>query len=172
MAITNTFTTEAAVGVREDLADIIYNISPEDTPFQSNVGRSDASNTLFEWQTDELSAPDGDNAVAEGADVPDFDEVDPTVRLQNYQQISRKTVIIAETMEAVDKAGRDSEISYQLAKKGSELKRDIETICLRNQAASGSGTRRTGSLLAFIKSNVTVESMSAYSGGTRICVTE
>ena len=154
MAITNTFTTEAAVGVREDLADIIYNISPEDTPFQSNVGRSDASNTLFEWQTDELSAPDGDNAVAEGADVTDFDEVDPTVRLQNYQQISRKTVIIAETMEAVDKAGRDSEISYQLAKKGSELKRDIETICLRNQAASGSGTRRTGSLLAFIKSNV------------------
>ena len=154
MPITNTFTTNAAVGIREDLANVIYNISPEDTPFQSNVGRGKASNTLYEWQTDELAAVDLGNAVAEGADVTDFDAVAPTTRLQNYTQISRKTVIIAGTLESVDKAGRRSELAYQLAKRGSEMKRDIESIALGNQAASGAATRNTGSVLAFLKTNV------------------
>lgn len=155
MAINNTFTTVDAVGIREDLADVIYNISPEETPFQSNIGRGKAANTLFEWQTDELDQIDLDNNVVEGADVSTFDEVNPTVRLQNFVQISRKTVIIANTMEAVTKAGRKSELAYQLAKKGAELKRDMEAIALSNQAASAvAGLRKTGSILAFLKTNV------------------
>lgn len=155
MPITNTFTTDDAVGIREDLANVIYNISPEDTPFQSNIGRGKASNTLFEWQTDELAATDTANAVTEGEDISTFDEVTPTTRLQNYVQISRKTVVIAGTMESVDKAGRRSELAYQLAKRGAELKRDIEAIALSNQAAdSSSGLRKTGSLLSFLKTNV------------------
>lgn len=153
-AVTNTFTTGSAKGIREDLANAIYNIAPEDTPFQSNVGRGPKpGNTLFEWQTDDLAAVDTDNAVPEGDDVTSFDQVSPTVRMQNYQQISRKTVVIANTMEAVDTAGRRSEIAYQLAKKGKEMKRDIEAICLANQAAASGATRKTGSLLAFLKTN-------------------
>jgi hypothetical protein len=153
--VTNTFRTVEAKGIREDLADVIANISPEDTPFQSNIGRGKVSNTLYEWQTDELAGVDLDNNVTEGDDVGTFDEVTPTVRLQNYCQISRKTVVIANTMEAVTKAGRRSELAYQLAKKGAELKRDIEGIALSNQAASSSaGLRKTGSLLAFLKTNI------------------
>lgn len=157
MPVTNTFKTTDAVGIREDLANVIYNISPEQTPFQSNIGRgAKPGNTLFEWQTDELSAVDTENAVAEGADVTSFDAVTPTVRLQNHTQIARKTVVIAGTTESVDKAGRNSELAYQLAKKGKELKRDIEAILLSNQAAAGGVTRRTGTMLAFLKTNTNV----------------
>ena len=153
MPITNTFKTTDAVGIREDLSDAIYNISPEETPFISNIKRGKVSNTLYEWQTDELAAVDTGNAAAEGGDVTSFDAIAPTVRLQNYAQISTKEIIISDTQEVVNKAGRNSEIAYQIAKKGKELRRDMEAICLANQAANGVGTRTTGSMLAFIKSN-------------------
>jgi len=80
MPISNTFTTDDAVGIREDLSDVIYNISPTDTPFFSNAKRGKVSNTLYEWQVDELADVDLTNAEAEGFDNTDFDEVEPTVR--------------------------------------------------------------------------------------------
>lgn len=153
MPITNTFTTTDAVGIREDLSDVIYDISPEETPFFSNAKRGKCSNTLYEWQVDELDAVDLNNAVAEGADNTTFDEVTPTVRLQNYVQISKKDLIISNTHEAVTKAGRRSEVAYQIARRGKELRRDMESIALTNQAANGVGTRTTASVLAFLKSN-------------------
>lgn len=153
MPITNTFTTTDAVGIREDLSDVIYDISPEETPFFSNAKRGKCSNTLYEWQVDELDAVDLGNAVAEGADNTTFDEVTPTVRLQNYVQISKKDLIISNTHEAVTKAGRRSEVAYQIARRGKELRRDMESIALTNQAANGVGTRTTASVLAFLKSN-------------------
>lgn len=153
-AVNNTFTTGDAVGIREELADVIFNISPEETPFQSNVKRGKCQNTYFEWQTDELANIDLDNNVAEGDDVTTFDEVSPTTRIGNYVQISRKTLIISNTHETVNKAGRNSEIAYQLAKRGKELKRDVEAISLSNQGASGTDPRKTGGILAFIKTNV------------------
>ena len=52
----NTFTSFDAKGIREELSNIISNISPEDVPFQSNVGSENVSNTYFEWQTDELAS--------------------------------------------------------------------------------------------------------------------
>jgi hypothetical protein len=81
----------------------------------------------------------------------------PTVRLGNYTQISRKTVIVSMTEEAVDKAGRKSEIGYQVAKKGKSLKRDIESILLMNQARAagtvGATAAKLGSVLSWIKTN-------------------
>lgn len=153
MPITNTFTTTDAIGIREDLSDVIYDISPEETPFFSNAKRGKCANTLYEWQVDELDAVDLNNAVAEGADNTTFDEVTPTVRLQNYVQISKKDVIISNTHEAVTKAGRRSEVAYQIARRGKELRRDMESIALTNQVANGTGTRTTASVLAFLKSN-------------------
>ena len=150
-----TFQTYAAEGIREDLADVIYNISPEETPFISNVGRKAVSNTLFEWQTDALASATTDNAVVEGADAGTATQA-ATARMQNYTQISKKVIQISGTMEAVDKAGRASELAYQTAKKSAELKRDMETILTRNQAASaGSDTeaRVTGSLEAWLRTN-------------------
>ena len=153
--VTNTFTSYSAKGIRENLSDVITNISPEETPFQSNIGRETISNTLFEWQTDTL-ADAAANAQLEGDDVASFDAVTATVRLTNYAQISRKTIILSNTEEVVNKAGRRSELAYQIAKRGSELKRDQEFIFLNGGVAVAGNTttaRVTASLGAFVKTN-------------------
>ena len=153
--VTNTFTTYSAKGIRENLSNIIYNISPEETPFQSNIGKDSVQNTLYEWQTDALQAA-ATNAQLEGDDIGTYDPVTATVRMQNYCQISRKTVVLSNTEEVVNKAGRKSELAYQLAKKGAELKRDMELVMVQSQVASAGSTsaaRTTGSVLAFIKTN-------------------
>jgi hypothetical protein len=155
----NTFDTFAAKGIRESLSNVIYNISPEETPFMSNIGRENVKNTYFEWQTDSLAAASTTNAQVEGDDVSSYDSTAATTRIGNYTQVSRKTVLISGTLESVDKAGRRSELAYQLAKRSAELKRDMESIMLTNQAAAAGSAgvstalRKTGSLLAFLKSN-------------------
>tara|TARA_R110000868_G_scaffold51834_5_gene163991 strand:+ start:2562 stop:3542 length:981 start_codon:yes stop_codon:yes gene_type:complete len=155
----NTFDTFAAKGIRESLSNVIYNISPEETPFMSNIGRENVKNTYFEWQTDSLAAASTTNAQVEGDDVSSFDSTSATTRVGNYTQISNKTVLISGTLEAVDKAGRRSELAYQLAKRSAEIKRDMESTMLTNQAASAGSAgvstalRKTGSLLAFLKTN-------------------
>ena len=155
----NTFDTFNAKGIRESLSNVIYNISPEETPFMSNIGRENVKNTFFEWQTDSLAAASTTNAQIEGDDVGTYDSTAATVRVGNYTQVSRKTLILSGTLESVDKAGRRSELAYQLAKRSAELKRDMESIMLTNQKADGgsAGTstalRKTGSLLAFLKTN-------------------
>jgi hypothetical protein len=129
-AITNTYTRFDAKGVREDLSNVIYQISPEETPFMSNVGRENVTNTFFEWQTDDLAAAVTTNAQIEGDDITSF--------------------------TAVTAAGRRSELSYQMAKKSAEIKRDMEATMLANQAAAAGSTsaaRKTGALLAFLKTN-------------------
>jgi len=157
--VTNTFTTFDAKGIREDLSNIITNIAPEDVPYMSNIGRESISNSLFEWQTDTLSAAAANKQI-EGDDVSSFDAVTPTVRLQNYAQISRKTIILSATEEVVNKAGRRSELAYQIAKRGSELKRDQEFTMLNGAVAAAGSTsvaRGTASLGAFIKTNVDMQ---------------
>jgi hypothetical protein len=153
--VSNTFTTYSAKGIREDLSNVITNIAPEETPYQSNIGRETISNTLFEWQTDTL-ADAGNNSQLEGDDVGTFDAVVATVRLTNYAQISRKTIVLSNTEEVVNKAGRRSELAYQIAKRGSELKRDQEFIMLNGGVAVAGNTttaRVTASLGAFVKTN-------------------
>lgn len=130
--VSNTFLTFSAIGNREDLSDQIYNISPVEVPFQSMIGKTKATSTLHEWQTDSLSAAAA-NAQLQGDDVA-FAAVTPTVRLNNRTQILRKEVVIAGTQESVNKAGRKSEMVYQLQKRSKELKRDLEFVLCSNQA--------------------------------------
>ena len=148
---TNTRETYGAVGIREDLSDIIYNISPTDTPFLNGVGKGTASNTLFEWQTDDLDAAAA-NRRAEGDDPTSIAVSEPT-RLSNYTQISSKTVQSSGTAEAVDFAGRKSTQAYQLAKRAKEIKRDMETMLLDTtvKAAGSSGSARaTGAYQSWV----------------------
>ena len=153
--VTNTFTHFDAKGIRESLSDVIANISPEETPFQSNVGSKSVSNTYFEWQKDSLAAADSTARIS-GDDVSSFDSTASTTRVGNHTHILRRTVIVADNLEAVDKAGRDSELSYQIAKRGKELKRDIEVVLTDNNArvAGGTGTApETAGLGAWIATN-------------------
>jgi len=166
--VANTFTRYSAVGIREDLSNVIYNISPEETPFISNIGRENVKNTYFEWQTDSLAAASASNAALEGDDISSFTAVSPTSRIGNYTQISTKNVVISGTLEALDKAGRRSELTYQLAKLGSELKRDMESALLANQSPVAGNTttaRRTAGLPAFIKTNTDFGSGGADTAG-------
>jgi len=161
--VTNTFTTFDAKGIREDLSNIITNIAPEETPYMSNIGRESISNSLFEYQTDTLAAAAANKQI-EGDDVASFDAVTATVRLQNYAQISRKTIILSATEEVVNKAGRRSELAYQIAKRSAELKRDQEFTMLNNAVAAAGSTstaRGTASLGAFIKTNVDMQTNGA-----------
>lgn len=146
---TNTYLTTAAKGLREDLIDVIYNISPTDTPFVTNGGRGSAKATYHEWQTDTLATADTTNAQPEGNDAAAA-SLTPTVRLGNYTQISTKTVQIAGSLEAVDKAGRKSEMAYQMAKKGLELRLDIEAMACQNGAAVSGSTRKSAGIESFI----------------------
>ena len=139
---TNTRETYGAIGIREDLSNIIYNISPMDTPFLNGCGRGSADNTLFEWQTDELKTA-ASNLQVEGNDYTSTAATEPR-RLSNYTQISATQVQSSGTAEAVDFAGRKSTQAYQLAKRAKEMKRDMEFMLLEGtaKAAGSSGSAR------------------------------
>jgi hypothetical protein len=150
-----TYQTYTAIGMREDLSDVIYNISPTDTPFMSSIGKTKATAVLHEWQTDSLAAATLSNFAVEGDTASDA-TMSPTTRVGNRCQIAQKTVKISGTLQAVDKAGRKSEKAYQLAKASSEIKRDMETSLLSNQiAANGNSTtaRKLGGLQAWLATN-------------------
>ncbi len=153
--VTNTFTSHDGVGIRESLADVISSISPEEVPFQSNVGSENVANTYFEWQTDSLAST-STTGVIDGDDVSSFDSTSATTRVGNYTHIRRRTTIVADNFSALDTAGRNDELSYQIAKRGKELKRDVEAVLTANnaQVAGNSSTaRETGGLGAWIASN-------------------
>ncbi len=144
--------------IREDLSDLIYNISPTETPFMMMAGRGSCQSTKHEWQMDKLDAA-ADNAKDEGLLVDNTELETPvqSVRVFNYTQISSKSISVTGTMEVVNKAGRNSELSYQLAKRSKEIKRDIEFQCVGNTAAlgasvagtaDGAASRRAGSVQA------------------------
>jgi hypothetical protein len=148
-------TSSTRGGLREDLTDMIYNISPTDTPLMSTLAKGKATAVYHEWQTDSLANADTANALVEGDDAV-ATTATPTYRIGNYTQIVGKTIQVSGTLEAVDKAGRKSEKAYQLAKASSELKRDIEAILFANQArdaGSSSTARMMGTMLSWLKSN-------------------
>jgi len=130
---TNTFATFNAVGNREALADAIYRISPEETPFVAAIGKGKTSSVSPDWQTDALASA-ANNKVEQGNQAS-VAAVTPTKRVGNRTQISEKTFGVTGTQEVVDKAGRASEIAYQKAKKLLELKRDIEFSAINNTTA-------------------------------------
>ena len=139
---TNTFDSYDAVGIREDLSDIITNISPEETPFYTKSRKTTAKNTLVEWQTDSLRAS-ASNAHIEG-DETTASAATATSRLNNRTQIFKNAVIVPDTDEGLDKAGRAQEIAYQTLKIAAEQKLDIEKALFDNNAkvAGNSTTAR------------------------------
>lgn len=166
----DTFQRHQAIGTREDLADVIYDVSPQETPFISNVAKVAASNVLHEVQTDVLASP-ASNQQVEGDDATN-NAVTPTVRVGNYLQILAKTVQVSGTLESVDAAGRKGEMAYQIARRGVELKKDLEFALVRNQASnagSASAARVMGGLESGLSSNKSVGSggaQTAISGAT------
>lgn len=151
----NTFQRSNKVAVREELHDTITNIAPTQFPFMSNIGSGKTGQTNPEWLTDTLAAADDDNAVINGDDATNDALVD-AVRLSNYTQLMDKVVGISSTTQAVNSAGDQTKMSYQLLKKSKELKRDMEKrLCSAKPAvplADGTAGKSAGAV-AFIRTN-------------------
>lgn len=160
----NTFTTYDAIGNREDLSDVIYNIAPTETPFASGIARTKATHVLHEWQTDSLASATASNAALEGDDFTGTAR-QPTVRLSNRCQILRKDIVVSGTQRAMNPAGRSDELEYQIAKAGKELKRDIEASLLSSNPKT-SGSTATARLLGGIETWIATNKINGTTGTT------
>tara|TARA_A200000159_G_scaffold71821_1_gene66678 strand:+ start:763 stop:1794 length:1032 start_codon:yes stop_codon:yes gene_type:complete len=152
MAATN-FVTTGTLSEKDDLANFISMISREETPFLSSIGKTTAKAIYHEWQTDELVAP-GSGAVAEGSTFATVAAAQSAggdrTRLGNYTQINSKTVQVSGSKRAVDQAGVADEYAYQLKKRGTELRRDLEHDAIHSfHSKNGSGTRTMGGYQAY-----------------------
>lgn len=143
----------ATGGNREDLSDVLYDVSPTDTPFLTLAKKGSASATNHEWLTDSLNNPAA-NAVVEG-NAATVVKAGSRVRLGNYTQILEKTASVTGTQEKADKAAVKSEMAYQVARRMKEIKRDLEWALIGpspTAKAAGSDTvaRKAGSLVTYL----------------------
>lgn len=152
------YTAFDTVGKKEDVSDIISNLSPTKTPFVSSIGTEKVSNVLFQWQEDELRAVQV-NAKIEGFTASDA-TLSPTSLRSNYTQILEKTIKTSGTVDAVDHYGRAKESAYQMGKAMAEVKRDLEHACIgidQDKVAGDSATaRKFASVFAQIDSSMRV----------------
>ena len=163
---TNTIQNVARVGVREDLDDKIAALFPDDTPFIGAIGRSKASNTYTEWQTDSLVAANANNATIQGDDLTN-DSRPNTTRVGVHTQIMKKVVGSSTTVEWTNKAGRRSELAREIMKAGRELRTDMEARCTGNYAsvAATSGVAgQTAGALSWLTTNVSRGATGANGG--------
>jgi hypothetical protein len=163
---TNTIQGVARVGAREDLSDKIAELFPDDTPFINGIGKGSAKATYTEWQTDALASANATNAKIQGDDLANESRAN-TVRVGVYTQISTKVVGVSSTVEAINKAGRKSELAREIMKAGRELRTDMEMRASGNYAsvAPAAGTAgQTAGALAWLTTN-TSKGTSGTDGG-------
>lgn len=193
--VAQAFTTYNAQANREDLSNAIYNIDPFDTPIMSAARRRNAKARTFDWQTENLPTVDTDNAQVEGFELARTAS-QPTVRLSNVTQISKRDATVTGSQEASDPAGKASEMGHQMALKSKVLKSDMEAIASGRQAlAAGDDTnpRRTEAIAHWIargrdRNNVqgnavvgytatglplaATDAFAAVAGGSQVAMTE
>ncbi len=158
MAVLTTITNVKPI--REDLSDTIYDISPEDVPFLSQLKHQSVSNTLYEWQTDILIAAAAAGQAAEGA-AAGFDAINDTTRLTNVTEIIEKAAETSGTLAAVDNAGMAKQMAYQIIRKGKEIKRDTEKHLMGvHQIKVTGATRKTAAYASWTGAS------SSVGGGT------
>jgi hypothetical protein len=164
--VTNAFDTYSATSDREDLSNIIYNISPMQTPFMSSIGKRSINNVVFDWQTEVLATPDSSGEL-EGFELSRSASV-ATTRVSNVAMISKRDATVSGSQESSDPAGKRSEMAHQLAIMSKALKRDMEeALCQNNGKTTGNATtaRKTGAFESWMKSNVDNQAGSTPTGG-------
>lgn len=165
--VTNAFDTYSATSNREDLANVIYNIAPTDTPVMSAAGRKNVSNVTFDWQTDTLASATA-TGVLEG-DVLSQTATTATTRESNVCQINRRDATVTGTQEASNPAGAgNSQLAYSMSMRSKELKRDMETaLCGKQNKTAGNATtaRATRGVESWISTNASRGTSGANSSG-------
>jgi hypothetical protein len=164
-----TYTNYSVVGQKEDISDIITNISPTETPFISSIGTEKVTNTLYQWQTDALAAP-ASTALVEGADASSA-TLSPTVMLSNTTQILGKAIKISDTTDAVQMHGRGKETAYQMAKAAKELKRNLEYACTGSKQTKVTGSSSVARQFDGVQAQVDSTCL-VHTGGTGTAMSE
>jgi hypothetical protein len=153
--VTNAFDTYSATADREDLSNIIYNISPMQTPFMSSIGTRNVKNVVFDWQTEVLPTPSSSGEL-EGFELS-RSAAQATVRESNVCMISKRDATVSGSQEVSDAAGKRSEMAHQLALMAKALKRDMEeALCQNGAKTTGNATtaRVTGGFESWVETNV------------------
>lgn len=169
---TGTFSSYDAVGNREDLSDMIYDVSPDETPVLSAIGKTSADNRIHSYQTDALTSPSATNAHIEGDDASPTAPAATTL-LNNYTQILKKHAVITGTQQdGMNPAGREDEMDYQVARRLREIKTDVESsmiggAAIGNPKVLGNDTtaREMASIYTYMTSNVSVGATGAVATG-------
>mgnify|MGYP005673471497 FL=1 len=163
--VTNAFDTYTATADREELSDVIYNISPTATPVMSAIGRNNVSNVQFDWQVESLPTPSATGKL-EGFELSRAAST-ATTRVSNICMISSRDATVTGSQNASDAAGKRSEMAHQLALMAKALKRDMEEALTQNNAkAAGNATtaRQTGGLETWITTNKSIGTNGVYGG--------
>ena len=178
--VTNAFDTYSATADREDLSNIIYNISPMQTPFMSSIGTRNVKNVVFDWQTEVLPTPSSSGEL-EGFELS-RSAATATVRESNVCMISKRDATVSGSQEVSDAAGKRSEMAHQLALMAKALKRDMEeALCQKNAKTTGNAStaRKTGGFESWVETNVSRGTNGAGAGngaaptdGTQRALTE
>ena len=164
--VTNAFDTYSATADREDLSNIIYNISPMQTPFMSSIGKRNIKNVVFDWQTEVLPTPSAAGQL-EGFELSRSTST-ATTRVSNVAMISSRDATVTGSQDASDPAGKRSEMAHQLAIMSKALKRDMEeALCQKGAKTTGNATtaRVTGGFESWITSNDSRGTSGASTGG-------
>ena len=164
--VTNAFDTYSATADREDLSNIIYNISPMQTPFMSSIGKRNINNVVFDWQTESLPTPSAAGQL-EGFELS-RSAATATTRVSNVAMISSRDATVTGSQDASDPAGKRSEMAHQLAIMSKALKRDMEeALCQKGAKTTGDATtaRVTGGFESWITSNDSRGTSGASTGG-------
>jgi hypothetical protein len=144
---------DGAKNIREDLGNVIFNVTPFQTPFTSGIAQTKATADTHEWLTDTLAVAVDNNAVVEAGKPIDPIAASPRTRKGNFIQIADKTAVVTNKAEFMDRAGVPGrEMAYQLMKLGKELQMDVEKQTLGcygdtspTVAATIGATKRQGS---------------------------
>ena len=146
-----TYQSYAVKGVKEDVSDLVFSISPTERPFTSGTKKTKATQSKHEWQIDSLaSASPTASAIVEGDDAT-ANTADPTVRLNNQLQTFRKVVQVSGKVRASDHYGRADEFEYQLKKRMKEVGNDLEAALTQNNASTA-GSAASAPLMASFES--------------------
>lgn len=155
-----TFQTYTEVGLKEEISDIITNISPRKTPFQTSIGSEKVTQPIFQWQEDSLRNVSATTAV-EGADASDI-TVAPTVMRNNYTAIFSEAVKISGSVQAGQAYGRAKELAYQMSKSAAALKRDVENAFVGTAATANAGGAAVARVTASYQAQITGSGTSTF----------
>lgn len=155
-------------GRREDLLDILGDVSPDETPLLTLFPTARASNTLHEWMKHNVSRPTSVSSAVEGADAVFADLTQPT-RVNNITQIITKPIRVSRTERKVNVAAMGDPYAFQKAEGLRDLKMKMEYALLNAVKASGASgsARQMDGIDTFISTNVT-----ARNSGTSFSETE